>query len=194
MKTILNQVVTRHTREQTVMGFQYYNLFGSELHIFGDVKDMAFERFAYAFSTLVLQSQLKSIGRHAFSYTSLCALNLSHTDIETIKKRAFYNCAKLSSVVFSSKHALPPLTISQEAFQNCTSLSSICLPPSLVHLGPLAFKRCVSLSTVDLEKTSIKTIYFCTFMECSGLRAVTVPESLTVIEERAFMDCLALQT
>ena len=86
------------------------------------------------------------------------------TNLETIRKHAFYNCTSLSSVTIPNSVT----TICTGAFHSCTSLSSVTIPNSVTTIGDVAFYDCTSLSSVTIPN-SVTTIGNSAFYNCTSL-------------------------
>lgn len=93
-------------------------------------------------------SQLKSIGRHAFSGTISAHPRFKEIQIpdsvETIGTSAFHNCQDLESITLPASLE----TIESSAFSSCRKLSEIKLPASLKAIQSYVFDDCSSLETV----------------------------------------------
>ena len=93
-------------------------------------------------------SQLKSIGRHAFSGTISAHPRFKEIQIpdsvETISTNAFHNCQDLESITLPASLE----TIESRAFSSCRNLSEIKLPTSLTTIDISVFDDCSSLETV----------------------------------------------
>ena len=133
--------------------------------------------------------------------TNLCVLDLSQTDITSIKgcsgltkletiilpstvvsvgEGAFYNCNFLNSI------SLPNVvSVGERAFYNCNFLNSISLP-NAVSVGNEAFGHCYSLTSIDLPK--VVSVGGNAFWG-TGLTEVILPEGLKTIEGSAFSGC-----
>ena len=130
--------------------------------------------------------------------------------ITNIEKKAFYNCASLTSINIPQTVT----SIGNDAFSYCASLKSITIPEKVTTIGDGAFGGCFSLVTVtlpeNLESIGNYAFYFCecltsinipdkvntigngTFRICSALTTVTLPESLESIGSNAFRNCKRL--
>ena len=93
-------------------------------------------------------SQLKSIGRHAFSGTISAHPRFKEIQIpdsvETIGTSAFHNCQDLESITLPASLK----TIESSTFSDCRNLSEVKLPASLKAIQSYVFDDCSSLETV----------------------------------------------
>lgn len=98
--------------------------------------------------TFAEDSQLKSIGRHAFSGTDSAHPIFKEIQIpysvETISTNAFHNCQDLESITLPASLK----TIEKGAFIGCRKLSEVKLPVSLTAIEVYVFDSCSSLETV----------------------------------------------
>lgn len=96
-------------------------------------------------------SQLKSIGRHAFSGTDPAHPRFKEIQIpdsvETIGTNAFHNCQDLESITLPASLE----TIESRAFSSCRNLSEIKLPASLKAIQSSVFDYCSALKTVSYD-------------------------------------------
>lgn len=96
-------------------------------------------------------SQLKSIGRHAFSGTISAHPRFKEIQIpdsvERIGTNAFHNCQDLESITLPASLE----AIESRAFSSCRNLSEIKLPTSLTTIDISVFDDCSSLETVSYD-------------------------------------------
>lgn len=108
---------------------------------------------AFAFSELThikFNGDLKEINEKAFlNNESLIEVDLSNTDVKTIKGMSFSSCSKLKNLYFN----VDVVAIEKEAFMDCGSLNVLVLPNNLVSIGEKAFKNCYSLEQLKLNKS-----------------------------------------
>ena len=139
--------------------------------------------------------------------------NLKITEgITEIKKYAFYNLKRITSVTFPTNSLQ---ALGNYAFSCCANLSAITIPNSVTSLGAYvfassgletavigtgvtnisgkAFFQCTKLATISLlaDVTNIAESAFC---GCSVLDNVILPNSITSIGESAFMNCTQLKS
>ncbi|MDO4748085.1 MAG: leucine-rich repeat protein [Eubacteriales bacterium] len=108
--------------------------------------------------------------------------------ITTVATHAFLDNTTLTKVTLS-----PVLyCISEQAFLNASALEEVVISGDVTEIGGYAFSGCTSLTSINLEDTSINSVDMYTFSGCSSLTEVTVPDSVTEIEEYAFADCDSL--
>ena len=107
--------------------------------------------------------------------------------VEIIRRSAFQNCRKLTSVTFPSTLT----TIGEYAFSNCIGLTSVVFPHNLYSIEMSAFYRCTGLTNVVLPYI-MYSIDDEVFAHCTGLTSVTLPEGLGSIGNDAFYRCTGL--
>ena len=127
------------------------------------------------------------IGNYAFSgCRSLTSLILP-SNVTSIGYSAFSGCRSLTSLTLPSSVT----SIGSSAFEGCRSLTSLILPSSVTEIGSSAFYGCSGLTSLTLP-SSVTSIGWATFSGCSGLTSLTLPSSVTSIDGRAFYGCSSL--
>ena len=79
-----------------------------------------------------------------------------------------------------------------EEFQNDDSIKTVIVNEGITGISAYAFSGCSGLESVDMSKSDIKNIRYCTFENCTDLKNVTLPPNLERIEEYAFASCTSL--
>ena len=166
----------------------------------------AFDGCSAITDTVVFPESLVSLGDNAFAgasgpnavavwkarHSKSGARPMSHftkvifgENVEYIGSYLFCN-APLDTVILPNSVD----TIEQRAFNGC-SLKHIELPQSLKYIGPSAFDRAASLTSLIVpENVSNIPSFMC--YECSSLKSVTLPEGIKAIENFAFYNCKSL--
>lgn len=130
-------------------------------------------------------SQIKWIGDHAFkNCSSLKTINNVPAGLTDINEWCFESTA-LESVDLSNTQIT---TMKDGVFFNNTSLTSIKLPNKLENFWNYAFKGCTSLNNIDMPST-VKGIYNSVFEGCTSLSNVTFNNSYTTLGDHVFKDC-----
>lgn len=134
------------------------------------------------------------------------------TGTKVIANQAFYNCTKLTDIVFPDSLTI----IGKVAFYNCVNLESVTVPNSVTTIGTSAFKGCTGLKYINsgdnisslngfnfssYEKLEtliigkgIKEIPANCFSELTALKTVNLSEGLERIGDYAFANCPYLET
>lgn len=124
------------------------------------------------------QSQITSIGKHAFSFTSLRQISIP-ARVKHIDKYAFFMCNQLRNVTFQDNSELK--SIGKFSFSK-TSIENISIPSSVVRIEESAFFSCSQLKRVDFQLDSeLNTIEKNAFSSFS-LEEITIPSKLTKIK------------
>ena len=158
--------------------------------------------------TIVLPSDIKSIGDHAFAYCDAltavklqqpapgqmadgldACLNIARTGIQSIGHSAFNECHLLTSINLESLTSCTSL--GSHAFFNCGSLRTITIPDKVKEIGSSTFYACGALVSVTLP-AGLESIGEAAFYRCVSLKTIVIPESVTYISEDAFLDCASL--
>ena len=110
---------------------------------------------SHAFTKIVVEPGVTSIGAYAFSYGSdngspITDIQLPDT-LNRIGKYAFDCCNSLAELKLPSSLTV----IDQGAFEGCCNLTSITLPAGLVTLGDDAFRGCSSLTDLKIPDSVI---------------------------------------
>ncbi len=187
--------------------------FGLEYKVV-QIADTAFSFMEKIGKVEIKGSNLKSIGKGAFQYSSITSINIP-ASIETIGKEAFYSCKKLGIIDMNSAKikqitdstfkncenltsvSIPATvtSIGPEAFCSCKALNKISIPVSVESIGMRAFDSCTSASSLNFVSTSkVRSIGQYAFSGCSKLDNIVIPSSVEQIEESAFSGCEGLCT
>ena len=91
--------------------------------------------------------------------------------------------------------ALPPTVhhVGRMAFHHCLNLSSITLPDGVDFIGQMAFYRCTNLESISIP-VGVKKIEAQTFVDCPRLKSISLPEELEEIDVGNFWGCTSLKT
>ncbi len=107
--------------------------------------------------------------------------------VTTIKKSAFSNCDKITSVVIPDSMT----TIEEFAFSGCDGLISVTIGSGVKTLGRSIFWDCKNLEKA-VVKNGVTYISEEMFSMCRKLKSVTLPDSIKKIEKSAFSNCYVL--
>ncbi|MDR1267210.1 MAG: leucine-rich repeat domain-containing protein [Holosporales bacterium] len=135
-------------------------------------------------------SQLRRIGRHAFSNTSLRSIHIP-SSVTELGQGCFAYCVFLTTVIFERGSRLS--SIGSCVF--CSAgLQTIHIPSSVTELDPHCFAGCKSLTTVIFEQgAKLSSIGSCVFYS-SGLKTICIPSSVTELGQGCFAKCSSLTT
>ncbi len=107
--------------------------------------------------------------------------------VTTIKKSAFSNCDKITSVVIPDSVT----TIEEFSFSGCDGLISVTIGSGVKTLGRSIFWDCKNLENA-VVKNGVTYISEEMFSMCRKLKSVTLPDSIKKIEKSAFSNCYVL--
>lgn len=119
-----------------------------------------------------------------------------------------------TKVVIPSKYQGKVVSgIAEDAFTNNRTITEVVLPDSVTFIGGSAFRRCSSLSKINLTKvtklgsnafsetkltnvtlSSVVTVGNSAFKDCRALQSVSLSNSTVTIEKSAFSGCLVMTT
>lgn len=125
------------------------------------IGDHAFKKCSNLKTIENIPSTLNDIEKWCFESTALESVDLSNTQITTMKDGVFFNN---------------------------TSLTSIKLPNKLENFWDHAFNGCTALNNIDMPST-VKGIYNSVFNECTSLSNVTLNEGCTTLGDHVFKNC-----
>ena len=105
------------------------------------------------------------------------------SELKSIGKAAFAGCTSLTQVAFPATLD----SIADYAFAGCSALESVTLPASVRHVGNGAFMRCTALETFAVEPSSqLSTLDATALMDCPHLQSVVLGEAVRSLGERVF--------
>jgi len=88
-----------------------------------------------------------------YKNTSLKTVKIG-SNVETIGKRAFEGCKKLTKVTIGDKVT----KISDKAFKKCTSLKKIVIPSNVITIGKSVFESDSKLQTITIKGNKLKSV------------------------------------
>lgn len=136
--------------------------------------------FGTTIKSVKLPSTLREISNKAFRGTPITEITIP-ASVKIIQGSAFYECKKLTKVVFESDE----MEELHGCFQNCTSLKSIKLPRKVGLMSYEMFSGCTSLTDVTLPE-NMTEIYPKMFEGCINLKNVDIPSSVVKVGNGAF--------
>ena len=123
-------------------------------------------------------------------FRNITKVTISNT-VTTIDSFAFYDCSKLTNIIFESSSQLK--IIGESAFASCVALIGIEMPEGVTTIGESAFAFCVGLTNIEIPEGVIN-ISKETFSLCENLERVEIPSSVVSIGESAFFNCNKLSS
>lgn len=144
------------------------------------IGDHAFKNCSNLKTIENIPSTLNDIEKWCFEGTALESVDLSNTQITTMKDGVFFNNTSLTSIKLPNKLE----NFWDNAFNGCTSLNNIEMPSTVKYIFNNVFLNCKQLSDVKLPMglTYIGKNAFCK----SSIASITFPSSLQKIDECAF--------
>jgi len=90
---------------------------------------------------------------------------------------------------------LPPTVhhVGRMAFHHCVNISSVTLPDAVDSIGQMAFYRCTKLERISIPR-GVKKLEAQTFVQCLRLKSISLPEGLEEIDDGVFWGCTSLKT
>lgn len=135
-----------------------------------EIKDYQFMGFSGLFSVVFKNTQtLSVIGEKAFANTALRELKLPDS-VNIIKRYAFYNCNRLTSIDMPWKLS----TIDYYGFAECSNLSEVTFNENISTIYSYAFSGCRKLKEFILPSTEI-SIGDGVLKGCNNVERVVIP-------------------
>jgi uncharacterized repeat protein (TIGR02543 family) len=150
----------------------------------------------------VIPDYIGVIPLKAFSGTNLTSVTIPYS-VFRVGANAFYNCQKLTEVIFSATPAgetAQDLTIDASAFYACRKLTDVTLPARLTEFDSTIFDSCTTLERISVEKggthyTSMDG-YLCSadgvtlvYSPKGRSGEITIPTGIKAIGDGAFTSC-----
>lgn len=108
-------------------------------------------QYREAIKTIVISSNLTTIGNYAFADLKLLKNITIPNDVVSINASAFSGCSALESVTIGDNVT----RIGNSAFYNCRNLSTISIPAKVRNIGGYAFQGCTALNDITIPDTII---------------------------------------
>ena len=144
-----------------------------------------------AIDTITFSEGLESVGNHAFSNSSIKAVNFA-SGLKQIGASAFINAKELENVNLPNGLT----TIGSSAFSGAISLKSITIPASVSAIPDYCFDGALSLKSVTVNSSvnggtvsGAKSIGKRAFYRCESLESVNLGSSVKSIGDKAFELC-----
>lgn len=116
------------------------------------------------------------------NYNAANALHRNADDEASYSNTPFYNCSHINTVVIGSTVETMPAYL----FYNLAELTSVLFPAEgSVTIGSYAFRKCVSLKTIELTN-AVAGISSAAFYDCAALTQIVIPDSVTYVGQNAF--------
>lgn len=147
---------------------------------FTKIGDHAFKNCSNLKTIENIPSTLNDIEKWCFEGTALESVDLSNTQITTMKDGVFFNNTSLTSIKLPNKLE----NFWDNAFNSCTLLNNIVMPSTVVGIYNKVFYGCTSLTNVTLNE-GCTTLGDHVFKNCP-LTSLTFPSTLSSISEFAF--------
>ena len=128
-------------------------------------------------------SQLKTIGDHAFSYCRKLENITIPESVTSMGYCALYYCTNLTRVTFPENSQLN--RIGDHGFAFCIKMENIEIPGSVTAIEGATFRGCTSLSDVTINN-GVTMIEELAFWKCYKLVSIIIPDSVTTIKGYAF--------
>lgn len=144
------------------------------------IGDHAFKNCSNLKTIENIPSTLNDIEKWCFEGTALESVDLSNTEITTMKDGVFFNNTSLTSIKLPNKLE----NFWNYAFNGCTALNNVDMPSTVKGIYDSVFEGCTSLSNVTWNE-GCTTLGNHVFKKCP-LAAVTFPKTLGSIGEWAF--------
>lgn len=144
------------------------------------IGDHAFKNCSNLKTIENIPSTLNNIEKWCFEGTALESVDLSNTQITTMKDGVFFNNTSLTSITLPKGLK----NFWDNAFNSCTLLNNIVMPSTVVGIYNNVFYGCTSLTNVTLNE-GCTTLGHHVFKNCP-LATVTFPKTLNSIAEYAF--------
>ncbi len=133
---------------------------------------------------------LQSIGYGAFyRCEQLHGIDLLETQVSSIGDHAFRGCSSLREAELGERLE----SVGEYAFYDCWLMNELVLPDTVTSIGKRAFSNCSSLTSITFG-AGLREISDYAFAGCEWLRTLTVPATVTAIGNYAFYNCKRLKS
>ena len=150
------------------------------------VTDAPWRDYYNAIKSIVIESDVTSIGDGAFrGCSAVTSISLSN-DVEALGEYSFMDCDGIIDIVIPENVK----TIGEAAFSDCNALESVSILGA-ASIGNFAFSECANLISVELPDT-LTSIGEYAFRGCEALKKITIPSSVRTIGAFAFVWCESL--
>ena len=149
------------------------------------------DKYATKVTLTVENSQLETIGKHAFDGNEKQVSIEIPATVTSIGDYAFYSCTKLATITFGENSVLE--TIGGHAFHSCSAVTSLTIPKTVTTIYAKAFYGCSKMTTITFEEGGTEDLVIGKVYEYTSLNATGMSVRNAEVGE-VFNNCNALAT
>ena len=114
-----------------------------------------------------------------------------HLVVSGYDKTGFKGVANIVARITYKGNTYEVLKIKKDAFRNCTKVTSVSISNTVTFIDSNAFANCTGLIYLIIGN-NVKSIAEAAFKKCSSLTSIIIGNSVTSIEDQVFSGCNAL--
>ncbi|MCH5184144.1 MAG: leucine-rich repeat protein [Oscillospiraceae bacterium] len=182
----------------TTIGSRAFDRKDKITYIFIPDSVIEIERSAFAYctnlKTVILGSNIRTIGEHAFAYSGLTVLHIP-SSVTEIGGGFVASCENLTEIAVADDnewyHLQGNCLIETKTNVLVQGFNNTTIPNGITTIGYAAFEGCDDIKTLTIPDT-VTAIEAGAFYNCFSLTSVTIPRSVISIGSMAFGNCFGL--